>query len=57
MALELTDAASVCGENNLDVTLDLFLISLGKKGLYRRYNSSTDPATRSSLSIPSLLHS
>lgn len=33
MALELTDAASVCGENNLDVTLDLFLISLGKKGL------------------------
>lgn len=39
MAFELTDAASVCGENNLHVTLDLFSICLGKKGSWRRYNS------------------
>lgn len=39
MALELTDSASVCGENNLHATLDLFLICLGEKGLWRHYNS------------------
>lgn len=55
MALELTDAASVCGENNLHATLDLFLICLGKKGLWRHENSEADPATRASLSISSLL--
>lgn len=39
MALELTDAASVCGEKNLHVTLDLFLVGLRKEVLWRHYNS------------------
>lgn len=39
MSLALPDADCVCGENNLNASLDIFLISLGGKRLWRPYTS------------------
>lgn len=39
MAVALPDADCVCGENNLNASLDIFLISLGGKRLWRPYTS------------------